>query len=133
MNITSADEFIRLRYSERQEDRERAVSQEASLDVWKDVIARYPDARIWVVRNKTVPLEILAILLADREPQVRYAVAMKRKLTSSLLDQLATDRDESIRMRVAMHRNTSTVTLEALRNDPWVEIRTLVSRRLCGL
>ncbi|WP_348953843.1 hypothetical protein [Amycolatopsis melonis] len=130
MTILSADEFVRLRYAEDPEDYRRAASESAPLAVWLEVIERYPDARVWVVRNKTVPMEILEDLVDDSDVRVRYAVAMKRKLTPMLLAHLALDEDESIRLRVAMHRNTSRETLEYLRNDSWDRVRETVRKRL---
>ena len=128
--IHSADEFVRLRFSDNPDDYRRAANEEATIEVWNDVINRYPDARVWVARNKTVPLQILAILVSDTDPLVRHAVAMKRKLTPDLLDRLALDNDETVRMRVAMHKNTSTTTLEVLRGDSWDRIREVANERI---
>ena len=68
------------------------------MAVWRDVIDRYPDARMWVVQNKTVPLEVLAVLVSDADAKVRHLVVMKRKLTPELLGRLSMGDDESIRM-----------------------------------
>ena len=101
MTINSADEFVRLRESTNPAEYHRAGHEEATLEVWRDVIERYPDMRKWVAYNKTVPLEILATLASDPDWYVRSTVAMKRKLTPDLLDQLAADKSKSIRMQVA--------------------------------
>jgi hypothetical protein len=130
VTILSADEFVRLRYAEDPEDYRRAASESAPLAVWREVIERYPDARVWVVHNKTVPMEILEDLVDDSDVTVRHAVAMKRKLTPTLLARLALDEDESIRLRVAMHRNTSRETLEYLQNDSWDRVGETVRKRL---
>lgn len=131
--ITSADEFVRLRYSEDPEEYGRAATESAPLAVWMEVIELYPDARVWVAHNKTVPIEVLEILAGDSDVRVRHAVAMKRKLTPVLLARLSVDDDESIRMRVAMHKNTSRETLESLRNDSWSRVREAVRERLAAL
>ncbi len=133
MTILSANEFVRLRYSEDPEDYRRAASESAPLTVWLEVIERYPDARVWVAQNKTVPIEILEALVGDSDARVRHAVAMKRKLTPALLVQLSLDDDESVRMRVAMHRNTSRETLEGLQSDSWDRVRETVRERLAAL
>lgn len=130
MTINSADEFLRLRFSDDPADYRRAADEEAPLPVWREIVAGHPEARFWVAQNKTVPLEILEILAVDPDARVRHAVAMKRKLTPGMLARLASDGDESIRMRVAMHRNTATETLESLRNDPWDRVREIVDERL---
>lgn len=40
--IQSADEFVRLRTSERHEDYLRASREEAAIGVWLDVMEKYP-------------------------------------------------------------------------------------------
>ena len=130
MAIESAEEFVRLRFSADADEYGRAAHESASTQVWRDVIEQYPDARVWVAQNKTVPLEILEIIALDPDPRVRVMVAMKRKATARLLSTLATDSDESVRMAVARHRRTSRETLESLRNDPWDQIRMMVAQRL---
>jgi hypothetical protein len=130
MTINSADEFVRLRYSTDPEEYRRAANEDAPLEVWKDVITRYPDARMWVAQNKTVPLEILASLVSDPDARVRTIVAMKRKLTPELLDQLARDDDDSVRLHVATHKNTSRNTLSRLLEDPWENVRNAADERL---
>jgi hypothetical protein len=130
MTIHSADEFVRLRYSDDPADYQRAAGEEAAIGVWREVIDRYPDARMWVAQNKTVPLEILADLVSDADAEVRRMVAMKRKLTAELLSQLAMDDDETVRMRVAMHKNVAEETLQRLRDDAWDRIREVVAERL---
>ncbi|WP_432846605.1 hypothetical protein ACQPXB_38605 [Amycolatopsis sp. CA-161197] len=128
--IESADEFARLCRSPDPGERRRAAVDEASEQVWMDVVHRYPDERVGVVQNKTVPLAVLEVLIGDPDPRVRHMVAMKRKLTPSLLERLARDPDEGIRMRVALHRNTPRAMLESLRKDPWHQIRATVEDRL---
>jgi hypothetical protein len=133
MTILSADEFVRLRYSEDPEDYRRAARESAPLAVWQEIVERYPDARVWVAQNKTIPIEILQFLVNDPDVRVRHAVSMKRKLTPAILAQLSADDDESIRMRVAMHKNTARETLENLRNDSWDRVRDRVRERLASL
>ncbi|OEJ21643.1 hypothetical protein AS594_39695 [Streptomyces agglomeratus] len=128
--IESAQEFIRLRYSENPQDYQRASTDEASYDVWIEVIAHHQQARMWVAQNKSVPLEILQILAADPDPSVRVMVAMKRKLTPDILDQLASDPDESVRLAVARNKKASKGTLERLLSDDWGEVRSVARERL---
>lgn len=63
--LESAEEFIRLRYSEDPDDYYRAAHEQASTEVWLDVIQGYPDARFWVAQNKTVPADVLSVLARD--------------------------------------------------------------------
>ena len=53
--ITSAEEFVRLRTSEDPDEYLVSDNGAASDEVWLDVIARYPEMKEWVVHNKTVP------------------------------------------------------------------------------
>ncbi|MDK0520027.1 hypothetical protein [Streptomyces sp. ML-6] len=130
--IETADEFVRLRNSSDPQECRRAAVEEAPAQVWVEVVDRYPEERVAVVQNKTVPLAVLEILIDDPDARVRFMVAMKRKLSPDLLERLARDVDESIRIRVAQHRNTSRETLESLRKDSWSEVRAAVDDRLGG-
>lgn len=121
--IASAEEFAALRMSEDPQDYLRAAHATASLQVWRDVIARFPQLRAWVAHNKTVPLEILAELAADDDPDVRFTVAMKRKISSEICEMLGTDPDPAIRAQVARHRRTPVPTLFKLAADPELTVR----------
>ena len=115
--INSAEEFVQLRTSSQQEDYLKAANDEASAAVWVDIIQNYPDMRIWVARNKTVPMEVLEMLALDSEPSIRIAVAMKNKLSLRLVEQLAKDSDSLVRQRIAYNKNTHRHILEQLAND----------------
>jgi hypothetical protein len=131
--IESAEDFVRLRKSCEKHDYRRAAQEEAPMAVWMDVISRYPEMRRWVAHNKTVPLEILALLASDPDKEVRIMVAMKRKLNPEILEVLAVDEDDSIRLSVARHRKAPRTVLERLTNDPWVRIREEAEQRLTQL
>ncbi|MEU6291380.1 hypothetical protein [Streptomyces sp. NPDC046988] len=128
--IESAEEFIRLRFSDASEDYGRASTEPAAPGVWREVIEHHPEARFWVAQNKTVPLEILQVLASDSDSRVRSMVASKRKATPELLTMLAADSDESVRLAVARHKSVPGDVLEQLRNDSWGEIRDVVRDRL---
>ena len=83
-------EFIRLRYSDDPSEYRRAASEPAALEVWLEFIEQHPDSRVWVARNKTVPVEVLSILAGDPSPDVRFAVSTKKKLTPELLERWPT-------------------------------------------
>jgi hypothetical protein len=96
-----ATEFMRLRLSDDPAEQDRATREAAADDaVWRDVTARYPDVKIWVVRNKTIPIALLHALAADPDPKVRREVAGKRKLDDALFATLARDPDEGVRLAV---------------------------------
>src|SRR5262249_30672705 len=89
MAIESAEEFVRLRTSERPEDYLRAAREPASSEVWDAVIDDHPDMRFWVAQNKTVPHSVLERLAVDPDSRVRWMVARKRKAGAALLAALA--------------------------------------------
>ena len=128
--IQSAEEFVQLRRSHCQSDYLKAASEAASLDVWVDVIQRFPEMKIWVALNKTVPTEILAALAKDADSDVRATVAMKNKLTEELYVLLASDSDDGVRERVAFNKNTPTKVLERLSRDKQPQIAEQARRRL---
>ena len=128
--IETAEEFVRLRTSDVEEEYYRAAHEPASLHVWLEVIAKYPDMRFWVAHNKTVPLEILDILAKDGDSKVRSMVASKNKLTPKLLEQLSRDDHESVRQTVACHRKVSIPVLERLTKDPQIIVATVASEKL---
>lgn len=130
--IKSAREFIELRTSTDAESYLRAVSEAASLMTWQEVITERPDMKIWVVRNKTVPIEILRQLASDSDPAIRAAVAAKNKLPADLMILLADDLDESVRERVAYNKNASRLVLEKLANDQTHRISSTARNRLSG-
>ena len=128
--IQNAEEFVRLRSSEIEEEYNRAAHAEASIAVWLDVIARFPDMKSWIAHNKTVPLEILEILSTDEDVDVRFTVAQKRKLTPELFEKLSEDIDETVRMRVACNAQTPKTILEKLASDQCARVAKWAKKRL---
>lgn len=128
--IETAEEFVRLRRSEAQEECFRAAHDEASIEVWHNVLDCYPDMAFWVAHNKTVPYELLEILADHNEDRVRSMVASKNKLNEPLLLKLATDQVDSIRISVARHKKSTAAVLSKLTNDNWCEISILASNRI---
>ena len=56
--IKTAEEFVNLRCSEHPDEYSRAARETAGINVWYDVIQKYPDMKEWVAYNKTTPKEI---------------------------------------------------------------------------
>ncbi len=84
MTIEPAEEFVRLRTSEDPHDYPRAATEDAAESVWRAVVARSAEMRLWVAQSKSVPLSILRLLAVDDDPRVRSMVAAKRKLDDAL-------------------------------------------------
>ena len=115
--IHSAEEFIRLRTSEDTAEYQRAARDAAPLEVWRELVARHPNMRFWVVQNKTVPLEVLAMLARDDDTDVRCMVASKRKLCHELQHVLALDPEESVRHALAMNAKVLQEVLQLLAQE----------------
>jgi hypothetical protein len=115
--INSAKEFVDLRTSEHPEEYLRAARESAPIEVWFEVVGKYPEMKEWVARNKTVPMEILELLAGDLDPRVRVAVAMKNKLSNELMRRLANDSDPSVRERIAYNKNAIDDVLHLLAQD----------------
>lgn len=128
--ITTAEEFVRLRESDIPDEYQRAAHEAAPVEVWHDVIGRYPHMRAWVAHNKTVPVEVLEILANDSDPDVRATVAMKRKLTPELQLLLAADPDEGVRGRLANNAKTSIEVLKKLADGGSGPAAAAAARRL---
>jgi hypothetical protein len=128
--ISSAEEFVALRSSQQQSEYLRATNDSANAEVWLDVIDRFPDLRIWVAHNKTVPVEVLALLAHDSDPAVRASVAMKNKLSYELFNLLAADSDDSVRERIAYNKNAPLEILRQLSQDTSEVVSTPARARL---
>jgi hypothetical protein len=128
--IKSADEFVALRTSENLEEQHRASDEEASDEVWLEVIERYPDMREWVAHNKMVPRYILEILARDPNRRVRFTVATKNKAGDALLELLSHDEDEGVRQRVACNKKTPTRILESMLEDTGYRIAEIAAKKL---
>jgi hypothetical protein len=128
--IESADEFAYLARSGDPDEFRESRFVEAPLEVWLDVIKRYPDLRKWVVLNKTVPVEALRMLSKDGDPAVRAFVAQKRKLPEDLQLDLANDPDAGVRQRLVWNAKVSQRVLTVLQSDSDEWIRYQVAERL---
>ena len=115
--ISSAEEFISLRSSDDPTNNRRATAESAHVDVWLDVVSRYPDMKFWVAQNKTVPLIVLKVLARDEDARVRSLVAMKGSLSNELFLILSNDHDGSVRQRIAYNKKTPYDVLEFLSHD----------------
>lgn len=116
--ITTAEEFLALRSSSLPGEYLRATHEPAPIDVWLEVLAKYPEMNFWVAQNKTVPIEILEILSTNEDCRVRAMVASKRKLSEKLFQRLAADPDPAVRARVATNHNIPPALLQQLASDP---------------
>jgi hypothetical protein len=126
----SVEEFVRLRLSENIDEYSRAAWEEAPLEIWLEVIEKYPDMRFWVAQNKTIPLEVLEILSDDSDCRVRHMIASKNKTPEHIQMKLATDSDPSVRQRIAYNKKATMAALQILAHDEDQEIKQQAQRRL---
>ena len=116
--INSAKEFVALRSSEMREEYLRSATESAPIEVWHEVIDRFPEMKTWVAHNKTVPVEILETLARDSDARVRMWVATKNKLPEHLFLLLADDEDSSVRQRIAYNKNVPLDIVLKLAENP---------------
>lgn len=123
--INSAEEFVRLRKSEKPEEYNRANDDFLPDNVAFDLIENYPDMREYVGVNSTISLKVLYRLAEDEDWLVRWHIASLHAFTGEkvhtldryLFDKLSRDEDEGVRKRVAYHPDTPIDILEQLTHD----------------
>ncbi|WP_326709444.1 hypothetical protein OG758_08705 [Streptomyces sp. NBC_01474] len=130
--ITSVEEFIRLRESEDPEEYNRSAWATLPLHVWWDLVRNHPDMRFWAAHNRTVPSEILAELIKDPDWRVRDRVASKRRCPPELLEQLADDPHDAVRRLVAGHPHSPRSAVARLVDDRWPVIAQEARARLAN-
>lgn len=125
--ITSAEEFVNLRSSNDPQQQEQASRDSAGIDVWIDVINRFPDLKFWVVHNKTIQIELLEILVDDDDPNVRSAVARKRKINDVIFDKLAADPDEEVRYALLCNTKITKEQIKKIKADDseWLKAKLI--------
>ncbi|WP_405971377.1 hypothetical protein OG496_30590 [Streptomyces sp. NBC_00988] len=130
--ITSVQEFIRLRESEDPAEYNRSAWAAMPLPVWWDLVRNHPDMRFWAAHSRTVPSEILTELINDPDWRVRDRVASKRNCPPELLERLVDDPHDTVRRLVAGHPNSPRSAVVRLVDDPWPVIAQEALARLAN-
>ena len=133
--IESAEEFVRLSWSEDGAESLRSVYGWAEDAVWHDVLNRFPDMTSWVIHNKSVPHTILDRVIETGDSGLREEVTIKRKLNAAQMERLVRDPDWRVRQGIAGHPKISEELLLRLQKDSnhWVRRRAyqkLTKRKL---
>jgi hypothetical protein len=115
--IKTGDEFITLRQNENMDEQYRASHNTPDIKVWSEVIKNYPAFKTWVIHNKTIQIEILEILSADKDPNVRSDVARKRKINDIIFNTLSVDPDENVRYALMCNTNLSVDKIKTIKVD----------------
>lgn len=130
--ITSVEEFIRLRLSEDSAERERSAWATMPLPVWEQLVREHPDMRFWAAHNRSCPPQILARLVRDDDWRVRSRVSSRRDCPAHLLEELAGDPHDGVRNTVATHRHSPRSAVVRLMDDPWVVIAEAARSRIAN-
>ncbi|MFF3617511.1 hypothetical protein [Streptomyces sp. NPDC002580] len=130
--ITSVEEFIRLRLSEDPADRDRSAWAAMPRLVWDELVREHPDMRFWAAHNRSCPPEVLAELLKDDDWRVRSRVASRRNCPAELLEALADDPHDAVRNTVATHQYSPRSAVLRLTGDPWTVIAEVARTRIAN-
>ncbi|WHP32006.1 hypothetical protein QMG90_03415 [Trabulsiella odontotermitis] len=123
--INSSKEFIELRNSDFPAECNRAKIEGAPIEVWFELIEKYPDMRVWVARNKAIPREIIVYLSKDSDPIVRHAICSKYPLDMDIYLLFSKDPDEGIRSRLTFNKKLPLAILKEMsENDPSEFVRS---------
>ncbi|WP_157632081.1 hypothetical protein [Variovorax sp. CF313] len=128
--IETAQEFVFLCCSKNDSDIARSLSEEASLDVWKDLIFNFKSHQIDVAQNRTIPSEVMRILAAQGDEVVRSILAEKRRLPPDLFDLLSKDPSSLVRKKVAANKKTSIDIVRGLVDDVDEEVARVAEFQL---
>lgn len=128
--IKSAQEFIALCDSSDKEELERIRSEEASLQVWEEVVKYYPEYQRQILFNDSIGDEVLRMLAVSEDVAVRSHLAKKRRLPKDIFELLAVDSDPRPRVRIAENDKVPVEILERLLKDPDADVALAASRKM---
>lgn len=128
--IKSADDLVHFYTGGgTQEEFQKARWAELPVDIWLDLIARFPEHRLIVHDQKRVPVEVLEALADDPSVQVREAVSGKKHLPLHLYEKFAKDPHPEVRGGIAAKIDRAPWLRERLANDPSYWVRRIVQRK----
>lgn len=95
-----------------------AKNEIASIETWNEIVINSSsDIKIWAIRNKNIPIEILLLLVNDENENIRWEIATKNKLSYELFDILSRDSCASVRHRLVCNKNIPLTILIRLSSD----------------
>lgn len=128
--IRTAAEFVELCESHDPEDINKTLSESAVFEIWVEIVESYPERRIDVAQNRTIPQEIILILASCGDETVRSLIAQKRKLPVDLFSKLAEDPEETVRRKIAANQKTPLEVLQNLTSDPIESVASVAQYNL---
>jgi hypothetical protein len=99
--IRSAEDYIALLESD--DVYEPSPYDEATDEVWLDIIARFPQAREAIAHNKTTSEIVIRKLYSVGDERVRWQLASVRRTPRDLLVEMASDPSSGVGAALACH------------------------------
>jgi hypothetical protein len=115
--INSPEEFNHLCLSQTAEDNRRSMQDIAPLEVWLEILEKFPQRRIDVAQNITIQDDVMLAIARDGDKVARALIAEKRRLPPTLFAVLANDQNEVVRRKIAANQKTPDKILEILTMD----------------
>ncbi|WP_423395153.1 hypothetical protein [Burkholderia sp. LMG 21824] len=116
MTIKSAGEY--KIYAESDDENEFAkIYDEATDEVWVDILSKYPELSRLVAANNTISLNILSHLSRNGDWMTRCDVATKRRISREIFERLASDVHSGVRQAIACNPKAPKDILTSLAND----------------
>ena len=92
-------------------------NDEASENLWSEILDTHPDLVRVITLNKVLPDSTLRLLARHPDESVRIDIANKRKIPFDVFELLAGDENEAVRARLAWNKKTPLKILEKLAED----------------
>lgn len=128
--INSAQEFIFLCNSQQPSDITRSLREDASLEVWRDLVINFRTYEIDVAQNEKIPDEIISILIDQGNEVVRAILAEKRRLPVNFYYLLFKDPSSLVRKKIAANRKTPIHIVKNLVHDIDDDVASVAKFRL---
>jgi hypothetical protein len=98
--IDTIKEFLRCAASKEMKDYHRITMDEFSDDVWKEILANYPEYHYWIDGNRYLPEWMMWELAKSEEKEVREEIARRYDAPVDLLAHLSKDKSQDVRFAV---------------------------------
>ncbi|MFK0313325.1 hypothetical protein ACIQUF_19095 [Pseudomonas sp. NPDC090233] len=104
--------------------------QQASEEIWLEILKTYPEITMAVASNKTIPDSIIELLSTSSDIEIRWTIATKRKLNRMTFDRLSVDNDALVRHSIACNPKVPRDILFQLTQDPDEKVAYSANRKL---
>lgn len=130
--IKSAEEFKALCESPIPDEYSRVITDNASLEVWHDVLRKYSEdyMKYNVLLNDALPMEIKYILSDDEDDYIRSCLASRKDLDDFLYDKLSRDAEAGVRGSSTILKRLPLERLQEMQKDASDWVRYMVHQEL---